>query len=119
MKRIAFIFTHGPHGGAAGREGLDALLATSALTDRIGVFFIADGVLLLLPGQQPDKILARNFIPTFGVLPIYDIHQYYLCAESLAQRGLLEVEDWVLNAEIVPVADWRQILSGFDTVLTF
>ncbi|MGL4458272.1 MAG: sulfurtransferase complex subunit TusC, partial [Plesiomonas shigelloides] len=28
MKRIAFVFTHAPHGSAAGREGLDALLAT-------------------------------------------------------------------------------------------
>lgn len=25
MKRIAFLFTHAPHGDAAGREGLDAL----------------------------------------------------------------------------------------------
>jgi len=119
MKRIAFVFTQGPHGGSAGREGLDALLAASALTDRIGVFFIADGVLLLLPGQQPEKILARNFIATFGVLPIYDIHHYYICAESLAQRGLLEADGWVLKGEIVRAADWRQILSGFDTLLTF
>ena len=33
MKRIAFVFSTAPHGTAAGREGLDALLATSALTD--------------------------------------------------------------------------------------
>ena len=33
MKRVAFIFSSAPHGSAAGREGLDALLATSALTD--------------------------------------------------------------------------------------
>jgi len=119
MKRIAFVFTQGPHGNAGGREGLDALLATSALCDHIGVFFIADGVLLLLPGQQPEKIQARNFIATFGVLPLYDVDKYYLCAESLAQRGLGDVDNWVLNAEILPAADWRQTLSGFDTVLTF
>lgn len=44
MKRIAFVFSTAPHGTAAGREGLDALLATSALTDDLAVFFIADGV---------------------------------------------------------------------------
>ncbi|WP_016682733.1 sulfurtransferase complex subunit TusC, partial [Yersinia pestis] len=54
-KRIAFIFTQGPHGSSAGREGLDALLATSALSEDIGVFFISDGVLQLLPQQQPEK----------------------------------------------------------------
>ncbi|WP_413736759.1 sulfurtransferase complex subunit TusC [Sodalis sp. RH21] len=119
MKRIAYVFTHGPHGGAAAREGLDALLATSALTDRVGVFFIGDGVLLLLPGQQPQNILARNFIPTFGVLPIYDIDRYYLCAESLAERGLADAGAWVLDAEVLPAELWRQTLSGFDLVLTF
>ena len=40
MKRVAFVFSSAPHGSAAGREGLDALLATSALTDDIGVFFL-------------------------------------------------------------------------------
>lgn len=119
MKRIAFVFTHGPHGEAFGREGLDALLATSALTDEIGVFFINDGVMLLLPQQQPEQILARNFIATFGVLPIYDITRFYLCAESLAERGLSGVKDWILDAEALPAALWRERLSEFDTVITF
>lgn len=119
MKRLAFIFSRGPHGDAAGREGLDALLAASALTDEIGVFFIADGVLLLLPGQRPEEILARNFISTFGVLPIYGITRCYLCAESLAERGLAGAGGWVLDAEVLPAARWRERLSDFDTVLTF
>lgn len=119
MKRIAFVFTHGPHGRASGREGLDALLATSAITEGIGVFFIADGVLLLLPGQRPADILARDFIATFGVLPIYDVDSIYVCAESLAERGLGAGQQWVLETEILPAADWRQRLSEFDVVLTF
>ncbi|WP_252403065.1 DsrE family protein, partial [Escherichia coli] len=44
MKRVAFVFTSAPHGSTSGREGLDALLATSALTEDIGVFFLGDGV---------------------------------------------------------------------------
>ncbi len=54
--RIAFVFSTAPHGTAAGREGLDALLATSALTDDLAVFFIADGVFQLLSGQKPDAV---------------------------------------------------------------
>lgn len=41
MKRIAFVFSTAPHGSASGREGLDALLATSALTEALGVFFLS------------------------------------------------------------------------------
>ena len=39
-KKIAFICSRGPHGHAAGREGLDALLATSAMTDELALFLI-------------------------------------------------------------------------------
>lgn len=62
-KRIAFVFTQGPHGNSAGREGLDALLATSALSEDLGVFFISDGVLQLLPQQQPEKFSPETILP--------------------------------------------------------
>ena len=78
MKRIAFVFSTAPHGTASGREGLDALLATSALTDELAVFFIADGVFQLLPGQKPDTVLARDYIATFKLLGLYDIERCWV-----------------------------------------
>lgn len=48
MHKIAFICRRGPHGTATGREGLDALLATSAMTESLALFLIGDGVLQLL-----------------------------------------------------------------------
>lgn len=119
MKRVAFVFTHGPHGNASGREGLDALLATSALSENLGVFFIGDGVLQLLPKQQPEKILARNYISTFGILPLYDVQQCYLCLASLQERGLSQVTDWVLDAEVLAPEGLRRRLAGYDAVITF
>lgn len=119
MKRIAFVFTQGPHGNSAGREGLDALLATSALSDDIGVFFIGDGVLQLLPGQQPEKILARNYIATFGVLPLYDVENCYLCETALQERGLQQITDWVVKAELLSADRLRQKLAAYDVVMTF
>lgn len=88
MKRIAFVFSTTPHGSASGREGLDALLATSALTEETGVFFIGDGVFQILSGQTPDVVLARDYIATFKLLGLYDIEQCWLCAASLRERGL-------------------------------
>ena len=108
-----------PHGGAGGREGLDALLATSALSEDLGVFFVGDGVLQLLPGQQPEKILARNYIATFGVLPLYDVERCYLCQASLQERGLSQVTDWVLDAEVLAPDELRRQLAGYDAVMTF
>ena len=119
MNRVAFVFTSAPHGNASGREGLDALLATSALTDDIGVFFIGDGVFQLLGGQQPQTVLARDYIATFKVLPLYDIDTFWVCAASLHERGLNESASFVLDITALEPDVLREHLSQFDTVLTF
>lgn len=119
MQRIAFVFTSAPHGSASGREGLDALLATSAFTDDIGVFFIGDGVFQLLADQQPDAILARDYIATFKVLPLYDIEQCWLCAASLRERGLGEETTFVLPAQRLEPDALREKLDSYTVVLTF
>lgn len=119
MKRIAFVFTHAPHGSAAGREGLDALLATSAFSEDLGVFFIGDGVLQLLPEQQPQLILSRDYIATFGLLPLYDITQCYVNLPDLRRRGLGAQCPLLLNPQRLEQDELLQTLQGFDTILTF
>lgn len=119
MKRVAFVFNSAPHGSSAGREGLDALLATSALSEDIGVFFVGDGIFQILPNQHPEKILARDYIATFRVLPLYDIDQCYLCAESARARGLSENNQWVVDVKALEPDTLRDTLHQFDVVLTF
>lgn len=119
MTRIAFVFTQGPHGSSAGREGLDAVLATSALTDEVALFFISDGVLQLTNGQQPQQILARNYIATFGVLPLYDVERCYICAAALAERGIAADAVRVLAAEVLAPTALRAMLNNYDRVMTF
>lgn len=119
MNRVAFVFSSAPHGSASGREGLDALLATSALTEDIGVFFLGDGVFQILAGQQPQTVLARDYIATFRVLPLYDIETFYVCADSLAARGLTERSTFVLDVTTLPADAVREKLAHYDTILTF
>ncbi|WP_455818436.1 sulfurtransferase complex subunit TusC [Pseudomonas cerasi] len=119
MARIAFVFTRGPHGSSAGREGLDAVLATSALSDEIALFFVSDGVLQLTQGQQPQRILARDYIATFGVLPLYDVDRCYLCAAALAERGIASDAVRVLKAEVLAPDVLRCLLNEYDRVITF
>jgi len=123
INSVAFVFTQSPHGSAVGREGLDALLAISALTDdmdRIAVFFIADGVLQLLPQQHPEKILSRDYIATFGVLSLYNIKKCYLCETSLEQRGLNINNKWAVNdINLLSLIDLSLKLNVYDIILTF
>jgi tRNA 2-thiouridine synthesizing protein C len=132
MKRVAFVFSSAPHGSAAGsveignfkhaaagREGLDALLATSALTDDIGVFFVGDGVFQLLPEQRPGAVLARDYIATFKLLSLYDIDQCWLCADSARERGLDPATPWVVDVECLAPDALRARLHEFDVILRF
>lgn len=119
MRRLAFVFTSPPHTTSAGREGLDALLAASAFSDDVRVFFAGDGVFQLLRDQKPARILARDYVATFGVMPLYDIERVYLCGESLRARGLDTVTQWATDCTILPAARMRAELAQCDVVLTF
>lgn len=119
MKKIAFVFTQSPHGSSAGREGLDAVLATSAFSDDIGLFFISDGVFQLVPNQIPAKIHARDYVATFGVLELYDVTDCFICSDSLQQRGLAESTPWVIDVSLLTSQQISAKLSGYDVVLTF
>lgn len=119
MKKIAFVFTQSPHGSSAGREGLDAVLATSAFSEQIGLFFISDGVFQLLPNQMPENIHARDYIATFGVLELYDVTDCFICSDSLLQRGLPENTPWVIDVTSLTSQQISDTLSDYDVVLTF
>ncbi|ELX8380051.1 sulfurtransferase complex subunit TusC [Providencia vermicola] len=119
MKKFAFVFTSMPHGNASGREGLDALLATSALTEDIDVFFLSDGVCQLLANQNPKEILARDYISTFKILPLYDINNIFVCADSLKERGICENSEWVVEVNVINSTQIRDKLSEYDVVLKF
>ena len=118
--KLAFLFRTAPHGNALSREGLDALLAATAFCDEeeIGVFFIDDGVLNLLDGQNPELLLQKDFIRTFKLLDLYDIEQRFVCADSLDQYNL-QIEQLIISAEKIDRTSLINKLSQAEKVFTF
>ena len=118
--KLAFLFRTAPHGNAISREGLDALLAATAFCDEedIGVFFIDDGVLNLLDGQNPELLLQKDFIRTFKLLDLYDIEQRFVCADSLEQYNL-QTEQLIISAEKIDRTSLINKLSQAEKVFTF
>ena len=118
--KLAFLFRTAPHGNAISREGLDALLAATAFCDEedIGVFFIDDGVLNLLDGQNPELLLQKDFIRTFKLLDLYDIEQRFVCADSLDQYNL-QAEQLIISAEKINRTLLINKLSQAEKVFTF
>ena len=118
--KLAFLFRTAPHGNAISREGLDALLAATAFCDEeeIGVFFIDDGVLNLLDGQNPELLLQKDFIRTFKLLDLYDIEQRFVCTDSLDQYNL-NTEQLIISAEKIDRTSLIKKLSQTEKVFTF
>lgn len=118
--KLAFLFRTAPHGNAISREGLDALLAATAFCDEeeIGVFFIDNGVLNLLDGQNPELLLQKDFIRTFKLLDLYDIEQRFVCADSLDQYNL-QTEQLIISAEEIDRTSLLNKLRQAEKVFTF
>ena len=118
--KLAFLFRTAPHGNTSSREGLDALLAATAFCDEeeIGVFFVDDGVLNLLDGQNPELLLQKDFIRTFKLLDLYDIEQRFVCADSLDQYNL-HAEQLIISAEKIDSTLLINKLSQAEKVFTF
>ena len=118
--KLVFLLRTAPHGNAISREGLDALLAATAFCneEEIGIFFIDDGVLNLLDGQNPELLLQKDFIRTFKLLDLYDIEQRFVCANSLDQYNL-QAEQLIISAEKIDRTSLINKLSQAEKVFTF
>lgn len=118
MLRAAFVTRQVPHGTSFARETQDAILATSALTEELSIFFIGDGVYQLLNKQQPQAIACRDFAPTFGLFELYDIENIYVCADSLLERGISDAE-LIIDVERLSQPDINKRIRQHAIILNF
>lgn len=117
MKKIAFVFSHSPHGTTFGKEGLDAIFGISSIIKKISVFFIEDGVLQLFKSFRSEDILARNYTSSFAILPIYGINDFYCCKSSLIDRGLCFYDQFILKVKVLSEDCLRVKLDDHDAII--
>lgn len=87
---IGIVVRSDPYTRRAGRESLDPALAAASLDIPLKVFFIGDGILHLLPRQQPGALPASSY--TRAWMALLDLSQEVtLFAESAAAA---QVSGW-------------------------
>ncbi|XBC39689.1 MAG: sulfurtransferase complex subunit TusC [Buchnera aphidicola (Chaetogeoica yunlongensis)] len=118
-KNISFVFSCVPHGISYGREGLDLLLSISLIHSNISVFFIGDGIFQLFRFQKPEVILSRNYLPSFKILPLFGITKFYLCKQSLKDRGVFLNKDFILDISILSSSKIRMKLNDSNLIINF
>lgn len=104
-------------GGTAAREALDIALAGGAFELPVALLFLDDGVFQLLTGQQPTVLEQKDLGANLQALPLFGVDELYVCAESLARRGLtasgLALPATLLKSEELPV-----LVNRFDLMMT-
>lgn len=120
MIKFAIVFQSAPFGNASSREGLDLLLAATAFCaeDEIAVFFINEGVLNLLPDQQPELILQKDFISAFKLLELYEIEQCYISQQALQQFDL-KAENLIIPVQALDNLSLFQKIKESEKLFVF
>lgn len=117
MNNIAIIFKNGPYGSDISRDGLDVALVATSILENVGIFFISDGVFLLLNNQDPSRLCSFNFINTFKALSLYN-NNIYLCSNSIKKRRL-ENNRLIINTKEVSSKKIGLLLEKYNKIITF
>lgn len=119
FKKILFISRHAPYGSSLAKDALDAILASSAYDQQLGLLFMDDGVFQLLANQSPSAIKQKSFAALLPVLPLYDINSIYVHYESLEKRKIKPNELVLESIQIIDSAAIGKLLAEQDQLLSF
>ncbi|WP_317928797.1 sulfurtransferase complex subunit TusC [Halioxenophilus sp. WMMB6] len=117
-KNCLLLVSHPPYSTRNGRDAIDVALTFGAFEMAITVLFKGDGVWQLLANQQSDSIGQKSIAKLITALPMYDIDDIYVCAESLAQRGI-QVSDLAIAAQPLAADGIHQLLNNQFHILSF
>lgn len=117
MASFLYIFQASPYGCAAGQEGLDAVLAASALDLNCSVLFCDDGVYQLKIGQNSVNGV-KQYTKAFAALPDFGVEQIYVESQSLASRGL-SLNDLLIEVAVLETHAVKTLIAQQDRVLVF
>lgn len=118
-KKILFISRHAPYGSSLAKDALDAILASSAYDQQLGLLFMDDGVFQLLANQSPSAIKQKSFAALLPVLSLYDINSIYVHYESLEKRKIKPDELVLESIQIIDSTAIGKLLAKQDQLLSF
>jgi tRNA 2-thiouridine synthesizing protein C len=118
VKKVLVLMRKAPYGSFYTFEGLQTMLVMGAYDIEIGVAFLDDGVYAIAKGQDPSLLDIKPLGRTFPALPDFNVERFYICQDSLQDRGL-GVEDLVIAPEVLDRAAMGRLIAEQDTVLPF
>lgn len=116
-KSMLIISRQAPWAGPAAREALDIALAGGAYDLPVSMLFLDDGVYQVACAQAPDTVQQKNLAANLQALPLFGVDELFVCAASLARRGLSHAA-LAVAAQTQTDEQLRELLPRFDLVVT-
>lgn len=88
QKHILFLFNTVGFADARGQETMDALLVAAAFDQKISVLVTGSAVWQLLTDQHGAAVDAKSLAKSFAALPMYDIEDVFVDAETLQAHAV-------------------------------
>lgn len=118
-QKLLFVCRHAPYGSSNAREGLDAILASAAYGQDIGVLFIDDGIFQLVPNQAPEALPQKNLNANLAALPLYEVERLYVHSESLRERGVKFHSLTLEGLQAINSREVGELMSQHEQLLSF
>jgi len=117
VKQFMYVNRRPPHGTIYALECLEVVLISAAFEQDVSLVFVDDGVYQLKKEQDTTSIGTKNFSKTYRALDDYDVERIYVEKESLEARGLT-ADDLIIQTEILPTDELREIMAQQDVVFS-
>jgi tRNA 2-thiouridine synthesizing protein C len=117
-KSLLVVVRHSPYGSSLARTSLEVALSSATFDQQIGLLFMGDGVLQLLPEQDSSATGVRNIAKLMASFPLYELNQLFADETALVRYGLGE-QALPQNLQRLSDDAMRQLLARYDHILGF
>ncbi len=114
-KVLTFLSRSAPYGQGRAKAMLDMVLSAAVFDQQVNYVFMDDGVQQLRRGQESASIDAKNLSAAFSALPLYDVNNIFVDAESLQRRGLTP-EQLVIDTVVCDADEIAALIRQSDVV---
>ena len=117
-KSLLIISRQSPWSGPSAREALDIALAGGAFDLPLGMLFLDDGVLQLLPSQDARELQQKDLTANLKALEMFGVEELFACHTSLAERGVSSVGLSVESLQVLRDHEIAALIDRYDQVIT-
>jgi tRNA 2-thiouridine synthesizing protein C len=118
-KSLLVVVRQPPYSSSLARTSLEVALSSASFEQEIGLLFMGDGVLQLLPEQDSTAIGARNMAKLIASFPLYDLNALFADEAALQRYGFADKHQFPASLQRLDNNAMRLLFDQYDHILGF